>query len=135
MITPPAPIALLDTLLNPSPLVPWERLHARAKELAGIAGRTPENVSQQDYEEAKRELTGEWDLNRQEAKLEALPPEPDRDSGLGSGGPPPTLDSGGQAESEKHLEVDRLEQRRAGEALRNHALETTPSRTESDSTS
>ena len=60
-----------------------EDVHARARELALIDGRLPPDVSQADYEQAKRELTGESDLDRQEAVLDAIPeekrddPEPD----------------------------------------------------------
>jgi hypothetical protein len=50
-------------------------VHARARELALIDGRTPPDVSQADYEQAKRELTGEADLDRQEAVLDAMPEE------------------------------------------------------------
>jgi hypothetical protein len=60
-----------------------EDVHVRARELASIDGRSPTNVSQAEYEQAKRELTGEADLDRQEAMLDAIPeekradPEPD----------------------------------------------------------
>ncbi len=46
-----------------------ERVHARTRELALIAGRTPPHVAQVDYEQAKREVTGESDIERQEAVL------------------------------------------------------------------
>jgi hypothetical protein len=48
-------------------------VRARARELALIAGRDPLNILQTDYEQAKRELTGEADLDRQDAILDALP--------------------------------------------------------------
>lgn len=48
-------------------------VHARARELALIAGHSPPYVSQAEYEQAKRELTGEADIDRQEAILESLP--------------------------------------------------------------
>jgi len=60
-----------------------EDVHARARELALIDGRTPQDVTQAEYEQAKRELTGESDLDRQDAVLDAIPeekrddPEPD----------------------------------------------------------
>jgi hypothetical protein len=50
-----------------------EMVHARTRELALIAGRVPPHVSQADYERAKRELTGEADMDRQEAMLESIP--------------------------------------------------------------
>ena len=49
-----------------------EMVHARTRELALIAGRVPPHVSQADYERAKRELTGEADMDRQEAMLESI---------------------------------------------------------------
>jgi hypothetical protein len=49
-----------------------ETLHARTRELALRAGRIPPHVSQLDYEQAKREVTGEFDLDRQDAVLAAM---------------------------------------------------------------
>jgi hypothetical protein len=46
---------------------------ARARELALMAGRVPPHVTQADYEQAKRELMGEPDMNQREAILESLP--------------------------------------------------------------
>jgi hypothetical protein len=48
-------------------------LHARARELALIADRPAQHVTQADYEQAKRELTGETDIDRQEAMLDSIP--------------------------------------------------------------
>ncbi len=50
-----------------------ERVHARTRELALIAGRLPPHVTQSDYEQARREVTGESDFDRQEAMLEPNP--------------------------------------------------------------
>lgn len=47
------------------------RVQARARELAVEAGRPPPHVVQSDYEQAKRELTGTTDFDRQEAMLDA----------------------------------------------------------------
>jgi hypothetical protein len=41
----------------------------RTVELAGNAGRSPIEIRQRDYEQAKRELTGETDLDRQHAVI------------------------------------------------------------------
>ncbi|MCC5025350.1 MAG: hypothetical protein J6386_22370 [Candidatus Synoicihabitans palmerolidicus] len=38
-----------------------ERVHHRTQELAVFAGRIPPEIAQSDYEQAKRELTGETD--------------------------------------------------------------------------
>jgi hypothetical protein len=48
-------------------------VQARAQELAVIAGRAPPHVTHADYQQARRELTGEADIDRQDAVLEALP--------------------------------------------------------------
>jgi hypothetical protein len=45
----------------------------RAVELAVINGRPPAEVSKSDWEQAKRELTGEPDINSKDALLEAAP--------------------------------------------------------------
>jgi hypothetical protein len=47
--------------------------------LAALAGRVHPQVSQADYEQAKREITGETEVDRQNTALEAHPvtaPEP-----------------------------------------------------------
>ena len=63
-----------------------DMVHKRARELAMISGRGPHEVSQSDYEQAKRELTGESDMDRQEAILEALPESERWDPVPGSAG-------------------------------------------------
>ena len=52
-----------------------EAVHALARALALIAGRTPHHVSQADYERARCELTGETDWERQDSVLDVLPEE------------------------------------------------------------
>jgi hypothetical protein len=50
-----------------------DMVHARTRELAVISGRAAHEASQADYEQAKRELTGESDIDRQDEVLESLP--------------------------------------------------------------
>ncbi|WP_414660599.1 hypothetical protein [Horticoccus sp. 23ND18S-11] len=45
-------------------------LDVRTHEIAVRAGRIPPHVTQSDYEQAKRELTGFGDAERQDAVLE-----------------------------------------------------------------
>ena len=45
----------------------------RAVELAVINGRSAQNVAKADWEQAKRELTGEPDMDPKEAVLESAP--------------------------------------------------------------
>jgi hypothetical protein len=63
-----------------------EMVEARARELAAIAGRVSSQPSQVDYEQAKRELTGEPDADVQEAVLESIPESERWDSVRGSTG-------------------------------------------------
>jgi len=50
-----------------------EMVEKRAVELALINGRAAKDVSETDYDQAKRELTGESDVEPEEAALELLP--------------------------------------------------------------
>src|SRR6476661_8472108 len=50
-----------------------EMVEVRAQELAMIAGRVPAEPSTVDYEQAKRELIGEAEIDPQEAALELVP--------------------------------------------------------------
>jgi hypothetical protein len=50
-----------------------DMVEARASELAAIAGRIPLEPSEADYEQAKRELTGDPEMDVQETALESKP--------------------------------------------------------------
>jgi hypothetical protein len=50
-----------------------EMVEKRAVELALINGRSAADVSQSDWEQARRELTGEPEMDPQEAALESVP--------------------------------------------------------------
>jgi len=63
-----------------------EMVHARTRELTLLAGRETRHVKQSDYEQAKRELTGESDLDRQDAMLAAVPETPFWNPRFGSTG-------------------------------------------------
>jgi len=60
-----------------------DRVQARTRALAVLAGRTSLEVSREDYEQAKRELTGATDPREQEAIMGA-----DAPTMAGSGKPP-----------------------------------------------
>jgi hypothetical protein len=51
---------------------PRERLALRTRELAVLAGRLPLDVTQTDYEPAKRDVTGESVPAQQDAILDAV---------------------------------------------------------------
>jgi hypothetical protein len=53
------------------PPVTRERVHARTRELASLAGRACHQVTRSDYERAKREITGERLAHRQEGLLDS----------------------------------------------------------------
>ncbi len=58
----------------------------RAVELALINGRLAEDVSETDFEQAKRELTGDTELDPKEAALESAPESERWDPNGGSNG-------------------------------------------------
>jgi len=104
-----------------------EGLRARARELAVIAGRVPPQVSQLDYEQAKRELTGESEGDRQDAILDSLPESKRWDPVPGSTGhqaqesPSEDEDDEGRSETEQlvedgAVEAERDRARRAAQA-------------------
>jgi hypothetical protein len=49
-----------------------EAVNRRTHQLAALAGRVAPQVSQSDYEQAKREISGESEGARQDAVLDAL---------------------------------------------------------------
>lgn len=49
-----------------------ERVHARTEELALLAGRHGYEINQRDYEQAKREITGESDFDKQQVFLNKM---------------------------------------------------------------
>jgi hypothetical protein len=48
-------------------------IEARARELASINGHDPSKPTEADYQQAKRELTGEEEIDPQEENLESMP--------------------------------------------------------------
>jgi hypothetical protein len=86
------------------------QLQARTRELALIAGRTAQQVTQADYAQAKRELTGATELDQQDAMLDALPESKRWDPVPGSTGhqapesPPEGEDEEGRNESAQLVE-------------------------------
>ena len=50
-----------------------EMVEARARELAAINGRPSSEPSETDYQQAKRELTGEAEMDPQEESSESIP--------------------------------------------------------------
>src|ERR1017187_8052807 len=78
----------------------------RAVELAIINGRSAQDVSKSDWEQAKRELTGEPDMDPKEAVLESAPESERWDPVHGSTGHKvpvaPSDDEDDEGRSEEH---------------------------------
>src|SRR5437667_11514913 len=73
-----------------------EMVEARARELAAINGH-PSKPSEADYQQAKRELTGEAEMDPQEESSESIPASEGWDPVPGSAGRP-AADSLGEAD-------------------------------------
>src|SRR5580704_8356771 len=82
----------------------------RAVELAVINGRTAQEVSKSDWEQAKRELTGEPDTDPKEALLESAPESERWDPVPGSSGNKipvtPSVDEDDEGRSDNELLVE-----------------------------
>ena len=63
-----------------------EMVEARARESAAINGRPSSEPSDADYQQAKRELTGEAEMDPQEENIESIPESDDWDPVPGSTG-------------------------------------------------
>ena len=64
---------ILTDNFNGTGSVTIERVRARARELALIAGRSTGHVTPSDFEQAKRELTGGSEQSPKEALIDSLP--------------------------------------------------------------
>lgn len=102
-----------------------EMVHARARELALIAGRRPPQVQQANYEQAKRELTGESDIDRQAAILDALPESKRWDTIPGSNRHQAVETASEEEDDEGRSETEQLVDEGAMEAERNRQFEAT----------
>ena len=100
-----------------------ERVHARARELALLAGRAATDVSPADYAQARRELTGESDMDRQDAILVALPEAKRWDPVPGSEGRQAPESPSEDEDDEGRSETAQLVDEGAAEAERDRALQ------------
>jgi hypothetical protein len=100
-----------------------EMVEARARELAAIAGRVPPQPSQVDYEQAKRELTGEPEMDAQEAALELIPESERWDPGPGSTGRHTPESFGEDEDSEGRSESAQLVEEGVKEAEHDQMLQ------------
>jgi hypothetical protein len=85
-------------------------LRERAGEIAVINGRSALHISKSDWEQAKRELTGQSDVDPKEAELEAAPESERWDPVPGSAGnrvpaaPSADEDEEGRSDNERLVE-------------------------------
>jgi hypothetical protein len=100
-----------------------EMVEARARELAAIAGRVPPQPSQVDYEQAKRELTGEPELDAQETALESIPESERWDPVPGSTGSHTPESQGEDEDSEGRSESAQLVEEGIKEAEHDQMLQ------------
>ena len=98
-------------------------VHDRARELALVAGRTAAQVTGADYERAKQELTGESDLDRQDAILDAIPEEKRWDPVPGSEGRKAPESPSEDEDEEGRSETEQLVDKGAAEAARDRMIQ------------
>jgi hypothetical protein len=110
-----------------------EMVHARARELALIAGRVHPHVAQADYEQAKRELTGESDIDRQETILDSIPESERWDPVPGSTGRRAQESASEDEDEEGRSESEQLAEEGVGEAEHDQMLQAALSAKKADS--
>lgn len=102
-----------------------ERIHARARELALIAGHDPPHVSQVDYEQAKRELADRPGEDSRQALLESMPESKRWDPVPGSAGHQAPESPGEDEDAEGRSESEQLVDEGVEEAARDQMLQAT----------
>lgn len=103
--------------------VTWAMVHERAVELALINGRTALEVSKSDWEQAKRELTGEPDTDPKEAVLESAPESERWDPVHGSTGHKVPVASSEDEDDEGRSDSERLVEEGIAEAEHDQRLQ------------
>ena len=93
-----------------------EMVEARARELAAINGHGSAGPSEAEYEQAKRELTGEPDADRAAEMVEAIPESERRDPVPGSTGRKARESEGEDEDSEGRSESAQLFEEGVSEA-------------------
>lgn len=98
-------------------------VHARAQEIASTAGRAPPEVTPSDHQQARRELTGESELDRQDAILDAIPESERWDPVPGSAGSQAPESSSEDEDDEGRSETEQMVDQGAEEADRERMLQ------------
>jgi hypothetical protein len=110
MKTNPLKDGIISENSNGAGTVTRKMVRERAVELAIINGRTAQEVSKSDWEQAKQELTGEPDMDPKEAILESAPESERWDPVPGSTGhkvpvaPSEDEDDEGRSDNERLVE-------------------------------
>jgi hypothetical protein len=105
----------------------------RAVELAIINGRSAEDVSKSDWEQAKRELTGEPDVDPKEATLESAPESERWDPVPGSTGHKVRVAPSEDEDDEGRSDNERLVEGGIAEAELDQSLQATKAAAKKDS--
>jgi hypothetical protein len=95
----------------------------RAAELAVIDGRSEQDVSKSECEEARRELTGEPDMDPREAALESAPESERWDPVPGSTGHKVRVPPGDDEDDEGRSDNERLVEEGIAEAEHDHMVQ------------
>jgi hypothetical protein len=95
----------------------------RAAELAVIDGRSAQDASRSECEEARRELTGEPDTDLEEAALESAPEAERRDPVPGSTGHKVPVPPGDDEDDEGRSDNERLVEEGIAEAAHDHMVQ------------
>ena len=112
--------------------VTQEMVRERATELAVIAGRSEDDVSVFDLEQAKRELTGETDIDPKEAILEAAPESERWDPTDGSTGHKVEATSNEDEDGEGRSDSERLVEEGVAEAEHDQMVQAAKAEKEED---
>ena len=109
-----------------------EMVRARAVELAVINGRSAQDVSKSDWEQAKRELTGDSDADLNQAVLESAPESERWDPVHGSTGHKVPVAPSADEDDEGRSDNERLVKEGIAEAEHEQMLQATREATKVD---
>jgi len=109
-----------------------EMVDARARELAAINGHDSSEPSEADYQQAKRELTGESEVNPQEESRESMPESEGWDPVPGSTGWQAAESLGEDEDAEGRSESAQMFEEGISEAEHDQMLRATEAEEKSD---
>ena len=109
-----------------------EMVDARARELAAINGHDSSEPSEADYQQAKRELTGESEVNPQEESRESIPESEGWDPVPGSTGWQAAESLGEDEDAEGRSESAQMFEEGISEAEHDQMLRATEAEEKSD---